>query len=161
MQEDLEFTVKLDVPQEFNAVIQFNENFSGGARAAYEEIVKLVERAKNEALEALTKRVESANIERQPEARKRHDGLLESIAKMKISPPQPTGYSFAFLHAAIIRRLLAANERLAAATKPDAQPIYRIHPKRFEIIIDLNLEYPGGREGARQWVIDHIEAVGP
>ena len=104
IQEDLEFTVKLDVPQEFNAVIQFNENFSGGARAAYEKIVKLVERAKNEALEASTKRVESANIEGQPEARKRHDGLLESIPKMKISPPQPTGYSFAFLHAAPSRR---------------------------------------------------------
>ena len=61
------------------------------------------------------------------------------------------------MHAAIIRRLLAANERLASPENPDAQPIQRIHPKRFEIIIDLNLEYPGGREAARQWVLDNIE----
>ena len=66
-------------------------------------------------------------------------------------------HSFAVLHAAIIRRLLAANERLASPEKPDVQPIQRIHPKRFEILIDLNLEYPGGREAARQWVLDNIE----
>jgi subtilisin family serine protease len=47
------------------------------------------------------------------------------------------------------------------------QPIARVLPRRFEIIIDLNLEYPGrregtqqypgGRVGARQWVLDHID----
>jgi hypothetical protein len=54
------------------------------------------------------------------------------------------------VHAAIIRRLLAANERFGL-------PIDRIYPKRFEIIIDLNLEHPGGREAARQWLIENIE----
>ena len=68
-----------------------------------------------------------------------------------------SAYSFALLHAAIIRRLLAANERLASPEKPGTEPIQRIHPKRFEIIIDLNLEYPGGREAARQWVLNNIE----
>ncbi len=91
-------------------------------------------------------------------AQKRDDALLEAIKGQTIGPLQPkSAYSFALLHAAIIRRLLAANERLASPEKPDAQPIQRIHPKRFEIIIDLNLEYPGGREAARQWVLNHIE----
>ena len=34
MQEDLELTAKIEMPQEFNAAIEFNENFSGGAKAA-------------------------------------------------------------------------------------------------------------------------------
>jgi subtilisin family serine protease len=63
-------------------------------------------------------------------------------------------YSFARLHAAIIRRLLAENERRARFEEP---PLIGIHPKRFEVIIDLNLEHPQGREAARQWVLDHIE----
>ena len=91
-------------------------------------------------------------------AQKRDDALLEAIKGQTIGPLQPkSAYSFALLHAAIIRRLLAANERLASPEKPDVQPIQRIYPKRFEIIIDLNLEYPGGREAARQWVLNNIE----
>ena len=91
-------------------------------------------------------------------AQKRDDALLEAIKGQTIGPLQPkSAYSFALLHAAIIRRLLAANERLASPEKPDVQPIQRIHPKRFEILIDLNLEYPGGREAARQWVLNNIE----
>ena len=80
--------------------------------------------------------------------RKRHAALEEAIDKQTIGPLQPkSAYSFALLHAAIIRRLLAENERLALTKTPGAQPIERIYPKRFEIIIDLNLEYPGGRAG--------------
>jgi len=100
----------------------------------------------------------SAAKERLADAEKRHAALQEAIGKQTIGPLESkTAYSFAFLHAAIIRRLLAANERLASPKNPGAEPIRRIYPKRFEIIIDLNLEYPDGREAARQWVLDHIE----
>ena len=107
---------------------------------------------------ASTDQLRSAAEERLADAKKRDAALHEAIEKQTIGPLQPkSAYSFALLHAAIIRRLLAANERLASPKDPGAQPIERIYPKRFEIIIDLNLEYPGGREAARQWVFDHIE----
>jgi hypothetical protein len=60
MQEDLELTAKVEIPQEFNAAIEFNGNFSGGATAAREQGLKMVDRAKDRALEASTKRLESA-----------------------------------------------------------------------------------------------------
>jgi len=164
MKEDLELTAKLDKMQpnwkrEFNSAIEFNEKFPGGAKAAREEVLKMTELAKNTAFEASTKRLETAPKERLAEAKKRHDALLEAIDQLKIGPLRRTGYSLAFLHAAILRRLLAANERLASQPQPDPQPIRRIYPKRFDIIIDLNLEYPDGREGARRWVVDHIESA--
>jgi serine protease AprX len=177
MQEDLELIAEFEkrrpkVAQEFNSVIEFNKNFRGGAKAAREEVLKMVERAKDKALEASTKRVETSENEfkastdqlrttaegRLADAKKRDAALHEAIEKQTIGPLQPkSAYSFALLHDAIIRRLLAANEHLASPKNPGAQPIERIYPKRFEIIIDLNLEYPGGREVARQWVFDHIE----
>src|SRR6266487_198315 len=150
MQEDLELTAKVEIPQEFNAAIEFNEDFSGGANAAREETLKMTDRAKDTARKASEKRLENAEKETLPNARKRHDELVEAIAKLTIEPLRPTGYSFAFLHASIIRRILAENQRFGS-------PIARIYPKRFEIIIDLNLEHPGGREAARQWVIENIE----
>jgi serine protease AprX len=160
MQEDLELTAKVEMPQEFNAAIEFNENFSGGAKAAPEEAIKMVNRSKGKALEPSTKRLESPEKETLPDARNRYAALLKAIDQLTIGPLQPTGYSFAFLHAAIIRRLLAANERLASSAQPNAQPIHRIHPRRFEIIIDLNPEYPGGRDAAgRRVVVDHIESA--
>ena len=163
MQEDLELIAKIqktypDAAHEFNSAIEFNKNFPGGAKAAREEVLKMTESAKAKTLEASTNRVAGAGKERLADAHKRHAALQEAIVKQTIEPLQPkTAYSFAFLHAAIIRRLLAANERFASAKPPAKRPIERIYPKRFEIIIDLNLEYPDGRDAARQWVIDHIE----
>ena len=131
----------------------------------------MAESAKDKALQASTKRLADAEKEFEKrdagsgakqtfeDLKERHAALLEAIDKQTIEPLQRSGYSFALLHAAIARRLLAANERLASPENPNAKPIQRIHPKRFEIIIDLNLEYPGGREGARRWVIDHVESA--
>ena len=176
MQEDLKHVAEFEkrypkVAQQFNSVIEFNKNFRGGAKAAREEVLKMTEHAKEKAVGASTKRLESAKNElnastdqlrsaaekKLADAQKRDAALHEAIEEQTIGPLQPkSAYSFALLHAAIIRRLLAANERFAY---PGAQPIERIYPKRFEIIIDLNLEYPGGREAARQWVFDNIERV--
>jgi serine protease AprX len=165
MQEDLERTAKVEIPQEFNAAIEFNKNFRGGAKAAREKVLTMAEDAAKDAKRAVQAARESRKSglttttkETLEIAQKRDDALLEAIKGQTIGPLQPkSAYSFALLHAAIIRRLLAANERLASPEKPDVQPIQRIHPKRFEILIDLNLEYPGGREAARQWVLDNIE----
>ncbi len=163
MQEDLHLIAEAEIAQPkvaqvFNSAIEFNKNFKGGAKGAREEVLKMAERVKQEALEASTKRLASAAKETLADATKRHVALQEAIDKQTIGPLQPkSAYSFALLHAAIIRRLLAANERLVSSENQGANPIQRIHPKRFEIIIDLNLEYPGGREAARQWVLDNIE----
>ena len=172
MKEDLDLVAKKKVPPQFNAVIEFNKKFPGGAKAAWENVLTMAEEAKNKALEASTKRVERAENEfkasaeqprtaaerRLAEANKRDAALREAIGKQTIKVPKPkSAYSFALLHANILRRLLAANERLLLSKEPKPTPIGRIYPKRFEIIIDLNLEFPGGREAARQWVLDHIE----
>jgi serine protease AprX len=163
-----------EAAQRFNVAIKFNENFRGGAKAAQKEVLKMAESAKDKALEASTNRVARAENElkastdqlrpaaqeRLADAQRRHAALLGAIDKLTIGPVQPkTAYSFAFLHATIIRRLLAANERLSLSEDPKLLPIERILPKRFEIIIDLNLEYPRGREAARQWVLDHIDTA--
>jgi len=161
-----------EAAQKFNAAIEFNDNFPGGAKAAREEVLKMAEPAKEKAVEASTKRVETAENEvkaspdqlrpaaeeRLADAKKRDAALHEAINKQTIESLQPnSAYSFALLHASIIRRLLAANERLPLSEDPQPPPIERVLPKRFEIIIDLNLEHPGGRQAARQWVIANIE----
>jgi serine protease AprX len=165
MEKDLELIKEIEkthpqVGREFNAGIEFNKNFPGGAKAAREKVLSMAEDAKQPALETSTKRLASAGEEMREAAQKRHNALVEAIKNQTIGPLQPKStYSFALLHATIIRRLLAANERLASPDDPGAQPIVRIHPKRFEIIIDLNLEYPGGREAARNWVLANIETA--
>ena len=172
MQEDLELIakVKQDYPlvgNEFNAGIEFNDDFPGGVAAARERAIAMAKDAGDKAIDIGAKRVAGAAEETRQIEQQRQDALKQAVALQSIGPLQPgSSYSFALLHAAIIRRLLAANEQLAA-DQPGMQPIARILPRRFEIIIDLNLEYPGrregtqqypgGRGGARQWVLDHID----
>jgi len=82
----------------------------------------------------------------------RHVELLKAVDELTIEPPLPRyPYSLARLHASIIRRMQSANDRMLIG------PIERIHPKRFEIIIDLNLTHRGGRAEARKWVIENID----
>ena len=172
MQEDLDLIAKVKkaypkAAQEFNSVIEFNKSFHGGAKAAREKVLTMAEDAAKDATQAVQAARESRKSgltttrkEALETAQEREDALLTAVKGQIIGPLQPkSAYSFALLHAGIIRRLLAANERLASPEKPGVQPIQRIHPKRFEILIDLNLEYPGGREAARQWVLDNIESA--
>ena len=102
--------------------------------------------------------VEDVNIERE-----RREELKRAIAEQVIEEPLPgTVYCFARLHAAIVARMLRANERVS--DDPNRRPIEKLLPTRFEVIIDLNLEHPGGREAARKWVFDNVpgakQAVG-
>jgi len=177
MKKDLDLIADMkkthpEVLEKFNSVIEFNKNFPGGAEAACKKVFDMAEDAKAKALEASTKRVEGtenevkaspdqlrpAAEERLADAKRRDAALRDAIEKQTIESPQPnSAYSFALLHASIIRRLLAANERLSLSEEPEPLPIEQIYPKRLEIIIDLNLEHPRGREAARQWVIANIE----
>jgi subtilisin family serine protease len=145
-----------DAAQNFNAAIEYNPDFPGGADRAYQRILDMARRAAEQALDAFTRRLSSLSGEAQAVEKKRRDALVAAIDTQTIEPPLPNlPLSFARLHASIIRRLLAASDRLASTG--EATPIARIHPNRFEIIIDLNLEHPQGREAARKWVLDSIE----
>jgi hypothetical protein len=68
MKEDLEITAAVEkthpeAAQEFNAAIEFNENFPGGVKAAREKVLTMAEDAKDKALGASKKRVERAENE--------------------------------------------------------------------------------------------------
>jgi len=52
-----------ETAQKFNAAIEFNENFPGGAEAAREKVLTMAEVAKGKAVEASTKQVERAQDE--------------------------------------------------------------------------------------------------
>ncbi|HEY8834415.1 MAG TPA: hypothetical protein VIM09_02440, partial [Chthoniobacterales bacterium] len=163
MKEDLDLIDEIkktdpELVKQFNSAIAFNPEFPGGAEAALEKVQEMANVAKQQALESSAQRLKQASNENREAAEKRHAALEEATANQTIAPLEPgRGYAFATMDAAIIRRLLAVNERLRSPDDPGAEPIRRIYPKRFEIIIDLNLEYPGGREAARQWVLDNID----
>ena len=164
MQEDLqviELAKKLHPrlrPEKYNAAVEFNRDFPGGVVAARTKVAEMATSAAEKAGKASEKRLTDAPEPLRKIAAARHAALVAAINKQVIGKLQPKGaLSFAVLHASIIRRLLAENERFGPLDKPQERPIAAIHPRRFEIIIDLNLEHPGGRQAARQWVLDHIE----
>lgn len=87
--------------------------------------------------------------------KKRRDALMKAVRGQKIGKPfKDTEYCFAVLHASIVQRMISANQRVNE--NPANRPIKAILPERFEVIIDLNLEHPGGRESAGQWVREKI-----
>ncbi len=125
--------------EQFNSAIEYNPKFKSQERSgiggAYEEVLEMLGKASEKARRTSKK----------------------AIGEQTIDPPEQTlkqPLSFAELHAAVIRRLLAENNRRNTS---ESRPIAHIHPARFEVMIDLNLEYPGGRAKAREWVLAHID----
>lgn len=164
MQEDFDLIagVKKMQPtaaQKFNTAIEFNKKFAGGAEGARQWALEKAVEVAQDALGTTANRVANAHTDAARELEKRRNAELQNaVAEQEIGPLQPKStYSFALLHSSVIRRLVAASERFPLDEKGNKRPIVRFHPRRFEVIIDLNLEYPRGREAARQWVIDHIE----
>jgi len=157
MEEDIKLIDEIkeahpDLVTQFNTAIHFNTEFPGGAQGALEEVREMARRAAEAARKASDNRPKNTSAEKA-----RHDALVAAIENQTIADLQlENAYSFARLHGAVIRRLASANDRLAFEKPPAPEPIKQILPRRFEIIIDLNLEYPGGRDAARQWVLDHI-----
>ena len=145
-------------PDKYNAAIEFNPTFAGGASGARKRVIEMAASVAEKAVKTSEKRRQQAQGPARKIADIRHSALVAAIDAQIIDKLQPKGaHSFAVLHASIIRRLIAENELLGLSDKPNQRPIAAIHPRRFEIIIDLNLEHPGGRQAARQWVLDHIE----
>ena len=55
----------------------------------------------------------------------------------------------------LLKKLDADRKRIEDGKAKDEARI----PKLFPVVIDLNLKYPGGRDGARKWVIDTTAAI--
>jgi serine protease AprX len=137
---------------EFNTAIQYNEAFSGGLEAAWREVQRIATEAARRTHTVVEAQTAQVAPEVRPRFERRLKSLQTSIDSPAITPPLPGhSYGFASLDAGVVRRLAAANRRL------EVRPIIQLGPTRFEIIIDLNLEHPGGRSSARQWVIDNVD----
>jgi hypothetical protein len=163
MQADLERIDQLlkivpDAVEKFNAAVEYNANYQGGVRAAYEKTLELLKVATEKARAAAVQSVAHATGEARGLAERGLAELDAAIAEQTIEPPLPDlPYSLARFHASVIRRMQNANDRLRSPDSANAtEPICAIHPRRFEVIIDLNLEHPGGRTAAREWVLANI-----
>ena len=144
-----------DAPSEFNAAIEFNPGYPDGPDAARTEAIALFEQAAKKSAKAADDKLKRATDATRAEDARRAKALKDAIAEQTVGERLlGSQYSFARLHAAVIRRALAANEKHGSKA-----PILRVYPRRFDIIIDLNLEHPRGREAARQWVVENIEAA--
>ena len=138
----------------FNTAIQYNGAFVGGLEGAWHEVQRIAGDAAKRTVTVVQAQMAQVPSEIRPRFERRIRSLQSSIAMPAIGRPlEGHTYGFAKLDAAVVRRLVAANKRLAVP------PVLQLGPSRFEIIIDLNLEHPGGRAAARQWVIDHIDAA--
>lgn len=139
---------------EFNTAIQYNASFPGGAEAARQAVQQMAAHASEQALRVAASQLQNAIPESRARLETRQRSLQDATTRQSIEPVLAgTTYGFARLDAAVVRRVMNENERLAT------KPIVRLGPKRFEIIIDLNLEHPHGREAARRWVLEHIETA--
>ncbi|MEO6528562.1 MAG: S8 family peptidase [Gemmatimonadaceae bacterium] len=137
----------------YNAALEYDPDYPGGPAAAHAATLLLVEDAKEKALKAAKKRLAAAKTDEVKTREETRLAALEVAVKEQVvnAPFRGKPFSLARLHASVIRRTTAANR---AQSRP---PIMLIHPERFEVIIDLNLERRGGRAAARQWVVDNIE----
>jgi hypothetical protein len=161
MKEDLE-RIRLveqknpDALKEFNAAIEYNPRYPGGVKMAYARVEELALAASRRALGAYESRATAASEHTRAREVARRDALRRAVDEQVIVQPFPFGnatFGFARLHGAVIRRLVAIND---AIENDQLQPMVAVYPNRFQVIIDLNLEHPGGRMAARQWVIDAI-----
>lgn len=166
MQEELNLLKEFEGPLKDpadprNTAIELNSNFpDGGLEAALKHIQEWARQEAKECDSVFYRRLdrfreiqkdeEEINVEK-----KRWNDFKEAYAVQSVDPPGPDSiHSFARLHAAVVRRILSRNDRFNEDRAK--RPIIRILPRRFEIIIDLNLEHPGGREAARKWVFTNV-----
>jgi serine protease AprX len=155
-----------EVVEKFNSALVYNDDYPGGPAAAHAWVVAAVKEAAEKALATARKRKADAEDESADLLQQSYDEL-EAAIKLQVVAPVAGNVqfdsarlhvSFAMLHAAVIRRLMTLNERVARIRRGETgpKPIRSFHPQRFEIIIDLNLEHPGGRKAASDWVITNI-----
>jgi serine protease AprX len=129
----------LGATRRFNSVILLPETHSVGSAAARAALRQMIDEATNRAVE----RAAPENKDEWEKLRARHrlGGRVPGANAL-----------FAWLDARVIRRMLANQERQLRTGEALPVRIERILPSRFQVIIDLNLEFLSGREAARKWV---------
>ncbi|MBA2622488.1 MAG: S8 family peptidase [Chthoniobacterales bacterium] len=119
-----------DISERFTGAMFYNPEFPGGVGAARKEADRLVREAISKASRSSAREIVEAPAE---------DAAGE--------------YSFTAITGPVVRKLLALNADLPV------RPILRILPSRFDVIIDANLDLPDGRQAAKDWIRENIEAA--
>ncbi len=151
---------------DYNIALVYNRAYPGGVAAAHKWAKVAMREASTKALAAAKKRAASPVEGLEHIQQNAIAELEQAIAKQTLAAPKPDvalepggpklPLGFGRLHASVLRRLAALNERTTRAPSGhDEKPVVSFHPQRFEIIIDLNLEHPGGRKAARDWVVEN------
>lgn len=136
------------LPEGFDTVIFLAPDYPGGPRAVRDRIV-----------DHLNKAAQLPGV----------DATLQTLEPLVVGKRRRE-YIFARLDRKVRREMLSLDEQAAFATQQGARAIAFIWPTLYELIIDLNLEYPGGqpktpplegkyeagRKGAREWVKDNV-----
>jgi hypothetical protein len=118
---------KPELLEQFNFAFLYDPEFPGGVKAAYSSALELLAEAR--------KRVPREEITPVLESPKKEGTHLYSVAR---------------IDSRLRRKLLALNADL-----PE-RPILRIVPALYEVIVDLNLDFPKGRDEARNWVSKNV-----
>jgi serine protease AprX len=111
----------------YSCAIILNQAFSDGKEAAFRAAKELVNRAK-----------------------KRFPGEIDT---KELSKPQKVDkylFTVTCLTNKMRRKIMAWNDDLAE------KPIKTILPRLYDVIIDLNLNYLGGRDKAKEWVLTNV-----
>jgi serine protease AprX len=118
--------------ENYNTVIYLARDFPGGLRAADRELRRLLAKTQEE--------VGEGEAQLEPEVRTRGQRQFR-FGRMDRH----------------VRVILTEQDR-----ESRFRAIERIWPTKFDVIIDVNLRYPQGRDKAREWIIEWImETVGP
>jgi hypothetical protein len=120
--------------ENFNAVIFFRRDYPGGIRAAQGQVEDMLEKILSQ-LDALSN----------------HNRLLQEAPTAR----EKRTFTVAFLER---RARIALSDR---DRKQEFRAIDRLRPVYFDIIIDVNLNYPAGRKEARKWIISALRDILP
>ena len=118
--------------ENFNAVIFFARDYPEGIRAAQSQVEDMLEQILSQ-LDALSK--ENRLLQKAPDAREKRT------------------FTVAFLER---RARIALLDR---DRKQEFRAIDRLRPVYFDIIIDVNLNYPAGRKEACKWIISALKNI--
>ena len=118
--------------ENFNAVIFFARDYPEGIRAAQSQVEGMLEQILSH-LDALSK--DNRLLQKAPDTREKRTFTVACLER---------------------RARIALLDR---DLKQEFRAIDRLRPVYFDIIIDVNLNYPAGRKEARKWIISALQDI--
>ena len=118
--------------ENFNAVIFFARDYPEGIRAAQSQVEDMLEQILSH-LDALSK--DNRLLQKAPDTREKRTFTVACLER---------------------RARIALLDR---DLKQEFRAIDRLRPVYFDIIIDVNLNYPAGRKEARKWIISALQDI--